>query len=1082
MNSSGIKRGLAGSAITALAITGLPFLATSANADSLAAQQGAGDGVTLVTPESIASVENDGSESTVHLVANGGSDVQQVRFEFSTNGGTSFTPIATVSRNAGGAFSTEWAPIPATFNQTVEVRAVALGSVGTEIGTPDSNSVLVDADADAIDIAYAPGAQVGVFDQPYSNDGAEALLGAVSGTTSDLAGDPDLDFSAYTSNGVVTQEDVAGEVETGDTSRSYSAPVDFTGYPLDTTAPRVNEAIILAQAEAEDAEPVNLYTQTISGVTVEADNANVQGANTTDITVTVTDQNGNPVVGAQVFGEDGVTVGQSPRYTNSQGEAVFTGATGTANGTTYDFYVNTTEVNAYENGVDFRRSVTVGSYTATPTTITASSADGDAFDFQENDGDDLRVRVLDQNGNPVSGQNVSYSLSVDLFPPAAGAPTPNPAPTTGTATTGPQGYANIPFTNKGEGEYTLSAYVNQDGTPGQGPGDLSAADLEFKAGEANLVFADADDNAAGTTATYSASLTLDDGTALPGRLVRFTYDAGTGPDADDVVVAAQGNQPAGTTRISNTVAEDTTNADGEVQVALSDPANTPSRSELDGELDAMTAANAIGNANADADAIDVNFVTSDVDGTAVVDIDANNATGTPGEVTMGSVNVTVDDPDTTAVETDPAANVLVTLTVDGDAFFTTAAGEPANNEDGDLQGDLVERGQSITVVTDNNGDADYYLGIKGSDDFDDDGEAVVDVTATVDGESDTEDYEFSSEDPLNGGEVIIELAADRFQQSSVLPLAPLSDSVAYDVSVTDQFGNPVGGEDVDIDVDGVGTSDDNTVQTDFNDDVEFSVTSGTAGESTPVGTWDAPVNEYGTAGAPSPATTDEIEGEGPTVEFYAVDYAASTFTLAQGGAETQPVGSTVIMTYTAVDQNGEPIELYVDFFRTGPDNQQGGEANSQNVFTGEDGQATYVFAGTAEGTATVTAIASETANGEAIPETQATDTVSFGEDDVPPPPVEAIISASSNGPKKDVVRFQVDDAAEGATVKLFKIRGKKSEGNKRLVQVREDIVPEGGTLTFKVADRNGNKKTRFIAKVSATENSQKAKSNTQKPR
>ena len=173
---------------------------------------------------------------------------------------------------------------------------------------------------------------------------------------------------------------------------------------------------------------MNLYTQNISGVTVEADNANVQGANTTDITVTVNDQNGNPVVGAQVFGEDGVTAGQSPVYTNSQGEAVFTGATGTANGTTYDFYVNTTEVNAYENGVDFRRSVTVGSYTATPTTITASSADGDAFDFNENDGDDLRVRVLDQNGNPVSGQNVSYSLSVDLFP-TAGAPTPNPAPT-----------------------------------------------------------------------------------------------------------------------------------------------------------------------------------------------------------------------------------------------------------------------------------------------------------------------------------------------------------------------------------------------------------------------------------------------------------------------------------------------------------------------------------------------------------------------------------------------------------------------------------------------------------------------------
>ncbi len=72
--------------------------------------------------------------------------------------------------------------------------------------------------------------------------------------------------------------------------------------------------------------------------------------------------------------------------------------------------------------------------------------------------------------------------------------------------------------------------------------------------------------------------------------------------------------------------------------------------------------------------------------------------------------------------------------MDGDAFFTTAAGEPANNEDGDLQGDLVERGQSITVVTDNNGDADYYLGIKGSDDFDDDGEAALADLVTVMGQ------------------------------------------------------------------------------------------------------------------------------------------------------------------------------------------------------------------------------------------------------------------------------------------------------------------------------------------------------------
>ncbi len=31
---------------------------------------------------------------------------------------------------------------------------------------------------------------------------------------------------------------------------------------------------------------------------------------------------------------------------------------------------------------------------------------------------------------------------------------------------------------------------------------------------------------------------------------------------------------------------------------------------------------------------------------------------------------------------------------------------------------------------------------------------------------------------------------------------------------------------------------------------------------------------------------DDIEGEGPTVEFYDVDFANSTFTLEQGGEET----------------------------------------------------------------------------------------------------------------------------------------------------------------------------------------------------
>ena len=78
------------------------------------------------------------------------------------------------------------------------------------------------------------------------------------------------------------------------------------------------------------------------------------------------------------------------------------------------------------------------------------------------------------------------------------------------------------------------------------------------------------------------------------------------------------------------------------------------------------------------------------------------------------------------------------------------------------------------------------------------------------------------------------------------------------------------------------------------------------------------------------------------------------------------------------------------------------------------------------------------------------------------------------------MRLQADEAAAGETVRLFVIRGTKAKGNKRLIEIREDIVPEDGRLTFKKADRNGNRKTRFIAKI-RTENGV-AKSNTQKPR
>ncbi len=48
------------------------------------------------------------------------------------------------------------------------------------------------------------------------------------------------------------------------------------------------------------------------------------------------------------------------------------------------------------------------------------------------------------------------------------------------------------------------------------------------------------------------------------------------------------------------------------------------------------------------------------------------------------------------------------------------------------------------------------------------------------------------------------------------------------------------------------------------------------------------------------------------------------------------------------------------------------------------------------------------------------------------------------------------------------------------MEVRSKVVPEDGQLTLQFADRNGNKKTRFIAKVEF--NGETFKSNTQKIR
>ena len=80
MNSSGIKRGLAGAAISALAVTGLPFHSTTASAEPATAHYTADEVQLLSQFSGLASTKNDGQNTTVRLEAGAGADVSGVTF------------------------------------------------------------------------------------------------------------------------------------------------------------------------------------------------------------------------------------------------------------------------------------------------------------------------------------------------------------------------------------------------------------------------------------------------------------------------------------------------------------------------------------------------------------------------------------------------------------------------------------------------------------------------------------------------------------------------------------------------------------------------------------------------------------------------------------------------------------------------------------------------------------------------------------------------------------------------------------------------------------------------------------------
>ncbi|MBZ5740075.1 beta strand repeat-containing protein [Nocardioides mangrovi] len=1061
MISSGIKRGLAASAVSALAIAGVPLLASSASADSITSTiAGAGDTVLYTQYTGDASIANDGVDTTVHLLAGGGANIQQVRFEYD-NGGT-WTPIATVSKS-NGAFSTEWTVPAALYNTDVDIQAVGLLSTGNpSAGTADGATVHINVASPSVNVGNAAGSAIGVFVQPYAGETATDSLGVVSGTAN--AGAAGVEVSNLTT-GTATGTDTATLGTPANGTRTFTGSVDFTGYSWSAATPAVNEAVVGAASTdangSDDAEAVSLYKQTITSVTATASPATVQGAGTSTATVTVLDQNGKPVSGAQVVPASGIA---DAEYTDESGQAKFTGLTGSAEGSQYAYYVNTTDSDGYDAAVDFRRTVTVTSYSPTATTITSSSHDGAAFDRDEYTAGDISVTVKDQSGAALAGQNLSGSWTFTPFGGTAAAPT-----TVVPADNGDGTYTvALPGgTSAAEGTYTLNVWIEKDGNPGQGSGDLSASALTVKTGEANLVWNDGGvaQAAAGSTATVKGVIELDDHTALPNRNVALTWTKNV---LGDAAIAPQAAQPAGTTRVSDTAATAVSGSDGSFGLAIVDPTATPQTAELGGTVlanDANTPAYGTNNDNASSP-LEVDFLADTVVSSSESDTDSYDLAGdaTPGRPVH--VDITVENAAGT-----PLTDLPVKVSTDH-GFFTTPdatqlselKADPAA-ADGAQYGEWEDLGSTYDTTTDDSGYAEAVVAIEKDSGFDDDGEVDATVTFTVGGKTFTEPVTFYSEDPFNGGEVTVTLDDTQTVSDATLPKAPTTEQLAWNVQATDQYGNLTSAF---IDLDDAGSAADLSTSgtwSNFTDDSPNLYTSSDeAADQTVTGTWDnAPVTTWldaDTTTAGFQGDTDasdsidtthpvDITGDSETISWYDIDYSASTFTLTHTGSDTQPVGTTVTETYTAVDQNGEPIQgLHVDFFRTGPDDLQNGEGNGSGT-TNAAGQAFYIFQGAKAGTATVTAVLSD--GSTIIPQGEQTDVVKFQGT------VDPKLKVSGSGGKTDKVKANAVSAAAGAKATLW-VKGKK---------VASKTLNASGDTTFKVKDKNGKKLTKYTVKITA---------------
>lgn len=560
-----LARGLAISAVSALVLTGL----------TVAPAQAVGPDVAFISifnagHRASVRLDSDQSRSITLTGVVDDTDSPVVTFEYNpdpaagpSTGG--WTPTTGMSAPVVQGIATEyWSPTTLD-GTTIAVRMVATTVDGTSYAI--RNNVSVTGAASPVDSVkvFANG---GYFVQPYAGSSRTRTLKPVSGTTSATAGSVQLSWWRASDQSFQGQVDAAvapGQLKaTGFPSTptyinggAFSGTLDITAYDAEP-----NDVLVLAaERDTDDVVPVTLYSQVPTSASIAQRAPKSTG---TPVDITVRDQMGSPVAGAEVRRvSDGGLVG----YSDGAGIA-------TANqpgGTSENYYVNQTDTDAQDGTDPVTTEFAADPYVPVVTSTEAKLADGAVFDDDEYAAGDIALQVVDQEGTPFgAGAEVQYRLYRTGTTP----------PTLTTVTADGAGRVVVPFDAAGpDGSYTLD-YTTPTGAP-----VAEELSTTFVAGDSTLSLSPGLGSAAsGGQITYTGSLIVG-GKPLPGRKVDLTYTRGS--ELAPGLVADAGLLGVGGA-LTGTV---TTSTDGSFTVVVKDPAKSGNPAETGGKVSAATATN-----------------------------------------------------------------------------------------------------------------------------------------------------------------------------------------------------------------------------------------------------------------------------------------------------------------------------------------------------------------------------------------------------------------------------------------------------------------------------------------------------------